>query len=122
MRRLMWHKLNLPSIAVMHHSFGNLGPDILFRRGKPMDFSAFTTPNLLQNAALLTILLAFFSYLMTFLSARMLARRRDKLKLVNKRLNEFYGPLYVASQAVLCVHNAEPAAERGTAHYPARLL
>jgi hypothetical protein len=95
----MWHKLNLPSIAVMHHSFGNVGPDILFRRGKPMDFSAFTTPNLLQNAALLTILLAFFSYLMTFLSARMLARRRDKLKLVNKRLNEFYGPLYVASQA-----------------------
>jgi hypothetical protein len=35
----------------------------------------------------------------TFLSARMLARRRDKLDLVNKRLNEFYGPLYVASQA-----------------------
>jgi hypothetical protein len=29
----------------------------------------------------------------------MLARRRDKLKLVNKRLNEFYGPLYVASEA-----------------------
>jgi len=28
-----------------------------------------------------------------------LARRRDKLDLVNKRLNEFYGPLYVASQA-----------------------
>ena len=27
------------------------------------------------------------------------ARRRDKLRLVNKRLNEFYGPLYVASQA-----------------------
>jgi hypothetical protein len=29
----------------------------------------------------------------------MLARRRDKLKLVNKRINEFYGPLYVASEA-----------------------
>jgi hypothetical protein len=29
----------------------------------------------------------------------MMARRRDKLDLVNKRLNEFYGPLYVASQA-----------------------
>ena len=29
----------------------------------------------------------------------MLARRRDKLELVNKRLNEFYGPLYVASEA-----------------------
>jgi hypothetical protein len=29
----------------------------------------------------------------------MLARRQDKLRLVNMRLYEFYGPLYVASQA-----------------------
>jgi hypothetical protein len=29
----------------------------------------------------------------------MMARRADRLRLVNKRLNEFYGPLYVASQA-----------------------
>jgi len=29
----------------------------------------------------------------------MLARRQDKLRLVDKRLNEFYGPLYVASKA-----------------------
>jgi hypothetical protein len=29
----------------------------------------------------------------------MLARRKDKLEHVNRRLNEFYGPLYVASQA-----------------------
>jgi hypothetical protein len=29
----------------------------------------------------------------------MLARHRVKLRLVNKRLNEFYGPLYVASEA-----------------------
>ena len=44
-------------------------------------------------------MLAFAGYLVTFLSTRMLARRRDKLRLVNKRLNEFYGPLYVASEA-----------------------
>jgi hypothetical protein len=43
--------------------------------------------------------LAFAGYLVTFMSARMVARRRDKLELVNRRLNEFYGPLYVASQA-----------------------
>ena len=55
--------------------------------------------SLLQNAAILTVILAFAGYLVTFLSARMLARRRDKLKLVNKRLNQFYGPLYVASRA-----------------------
>jgi len=64
-----------------------------------MDPSSFTTVNLSQNAAILTIILAFAGYLVTFLSARMLARRRDKLDLVNKRLNEFYGPLYVASEA-----------------------
>jgi hypothetical protein len=64
-----------------------------------MDFSTISAPNLLQNAAILTVVLAFAGYLVTFLSARMLARRRDKLRLVNKRLNEFYGPLYVASQA-----------------------
>ncbi|MFC5862665.1 hypothetical protein ACFPT7_10220 [Acidicapsa dinghuensis] len=63
------------------------------------DPSAFVSVSHVQSAAVITIVLAFIGYLMTFLSARMLARRRDKLKLVNKRLNEFYGPLFVASQA-----------------------
>ena len=53
----------------------------------------------LQNGFILTISLAFAGYLVTFLSTRMLARRQDKLRLVNQRLNEFYGPLYVASKA-----------------------
>ena len=53
----------------------------------------------IQNATALTILLAFVGYLTAFMSDRMLARRKDKLDLVNRRLNEFYGPLYVASQA-----------------------
>jgi hypothetical protein len=64
-----------------------------------MDLSTVFLPNSLQNAAILTVILAFAGYLVTFLSTRMLERRRDKLDLVNKRLNEFYGPLYVASQA-----------------------
>src|SRR5215469_16278098 len=64
-----------------------------------MDFSALSVPTILQNAAILTILVAFAGYAITFLSAHMLARRRDKLDLDNKRLNEFYGPLYVASEA-----------------------
>ena len=61
--------------------------------------TSFSLAGTMQNAAILTIFLAFLGYMATFLSARMLARRRDKLRLVNKRLNEFYGPLYVASQA-----------------------
>ena len=64
-----------------------------------MQASDTTILSLTQNAAILTVVLAFAGYLVTFLSARMVARRRDKLELVNKRLNEFYGPLYVASQA-----------------------
>jgi hypothetical protein len=64
-----------------------------------MEFSALSAPTILQNAAILTIIVAFTGYAITFMSAHMLARRRDKLKLVNKRLNDFYGPLYVASQA-----------------------
>jgi hypothetical protein len=64
-----------------------------------MDPSTFLSTNALQNAAILTVVLAFAGYLVTFLSTRMMARRADRLRLVNERLNEFYGPLYVASQA-----------------------
>jgi hypothetical protein len=65
-----------------------------------MDFSVLTNiPSILHDAAILTIFVALTGYMITFMSAHMLARRRDKLKLVNKRLNEFYGPLYVASEA-----------------------
>ena len=58
-----------------------------------------SVPSIFHDALFLTITIAFAGYLITILGARMLARRRDKLKLVNKRLNEFYGPLYVASEA-----------------------
>jgi hypothetical protein len=64
-----------------------------------MDPTSILFPSSLQSAAILTVVLAFAGYLVTFLSTRMMARRADKLRLVNKRLNEFYGPLYVASQA-----------------------
>lgn len=58
-----------------------------------------SVPTILQNAVVLTVILALVGYFITSLSARMLARRQDKLRLVNERLNEFYGPLYVASEA-----------------------
>ena len=59
----------------------------------------FTVEKFLENATALTILLAFVGYLATAWSAKMLAIRKDKLEHVNRRLNELYGPLYVASQA-----------------------
>lgn len=64
-----------------------------------MDPSTLISFSNFQGAAALTVMLAFAGYLVTFLSSRMMARRADMLKLVNMRLNEFYGPLYVASQA-----------------------
>jgi hypothetical protein len=64
-----------------------------------MEFSVLSVPSILQNAVVLTVIVAFAGYIITSWSAHMLARRRDKLDLVNKRLNEFYGPLYVASEA-----------------------
>ena len=64
-----------------------------------MDLSSISLRAILHSAALLTVVLAFIGYLVTLFGSRMNARRRDKLRLVNKRLNEFYGPLYVASEA-----------------------
>jgi hypothetical protein len=66
----------------------------------PLDrLSALSLESQLADTATLTIILAFAGYLVAFMSTRMLARRQDKLRLVDMRLNEFYGPLYVASQA-----------------------
>ncbi len=64
-----------------------------------MDPTSITTPSSLEIAASLTVVLAFISYLMTFLITRLMTRRADHLKLVDQRLNEFYGPLYVATLA-----------------------
>ena len=59
----------------------------------------FSLERLLDNATAATILLALAGYLATFFTTRVLERRKDKLALVTRRLDEFYGPLYVASQA-----------------------
>ncbi|MGB9408526.1 MAG: hypothetical protein WCA89_13385 [Terracidiphilus sp.] len=59
----------------------------------------FTLENFLENTTAQAIVLAIASYLAMAWSARILARRKDKLELVNRRLNEFYGPLYIALQA-----------------------
>jgi hypothetical protein len=56
-------------------------------------------PYSMQGAAILTIILAFAGYLITFLTSRVSGRRAARLRLVDQRLNEFYGPLYVATVA-----------------------
>jgi hypothetical protein len=64
-----------------------------------MEPISISLPNSLQNAAVLTIILAFVGYLATFWITHMMARRADHLRLIDQRLNQFYGPLYVATVA-----------------------
>ncbi len=64
-----------------------------------MDYTSILFPSTFQNAAILTVVLAFAGYLVTFFSSRVTARHSDRLKLVNLRINAFYGPLYVATVA-----------------------
>jgi hypothetical protein len=85
-----------------------------------MDPLSFYFPNTIQGAATLTIVLAFAGYLITFFSSRLMARRADQLKLVNSRLNEFYGPLYVASKAGNQAYRVLLARLGKTQSYPIR--
>lgn len=64
-----------------------------------MDPIAISFPSSFQNAAVFTVVLAFGGYLMTFWITRVMARRADHLRLIDQRINEFYGPLYVATVA-----------------------
>jgi hypothetical protein len=52
-----------------------------------------------MTALIVTISLAFIGYLATYVINVRVAQRRDRLDLVTKRLSDFYGPLYIASQA-----------------------
>lgn len=47
----------------------------------------------------ITVTLAFAGYFATYLNNLRLSKRAEQLDLINKRIKEFYGPLYVASEA-----------------------
>lgn len=64
-----------------------------------MDFPNLYSGSTLQSTVVVTIVLAFAGYLVTYLGNRVTTRRTARLQLVDRRLNEFYGPLYVASCA-----------------------
>ena len=85
-----------------------------------MDPSSILMPSSLQNAAVFTIVLAFAGYLVTFMINRMMARRADRLRLVNQRLNEFYGPLYVATVAGNIAYNSLLKKQGKTECHPIR--
>jgi len=82
--------------------------------------SLLSLPNTLQNAAVITIILAFVGYLFTFMINRMMARRADRLRLVDQRLNQFYGPLYVATVAGNIAYKSLLAKQGKTQCHPIR--
>ena len=53
-----------------------------------------------------TVGLALVGYLATYANNLALARRRERLELVSKQLNEFYGPLYLSSKASAIAYQA----------------
>ncbi len=53
-----------------------------------------------------TILLALAGYWITKRNEIDLARRQERLQLVNRMINEFYGPLYVATKSGSMAHKA----------------
>jgi hypothetical protein len=46
-----------------------------------------------------TILIALIGYLITYLNNLRLARRKDRLEIVNRKLRDFYGPLFALVRA-----------------------
>lgn len=55
--------------------------------------------DLLTAAVIAAILLAFIGYFLARTNNLRAARRREQLELVNRRINDVYGPLYLISSA-----------------------
>jgi hypothetical protein len=49
-------------------------------------------------ALLVTVILAFIGYFSTYINNLIVSRRKDYFDLINNRINNFYGPLYVYTQ------------------------
>ncbi|MFI8827972.1 hypothetical protein [Streptomyces sp. NPDC053431] len=47
-----------------------------------------------MSAVVVTIVLAFVGYLVTYLNSLRLSQRQERLARVNRQLSDFYGPLY----------------------------
>ncbi|MGW8394597.1 hypothetical protein [Pseudoduganella sp. HUAS MS19] len=56
-----------------------------------------------------TVAVAFVGYLATYTNNLLLARRRERLDLVSRQLNEFYGPLYLSTRASAIAYSAMTA-------------
>jgi hypothetical protein len=53
-----------------------------------------------------TVSLALLGYLLTYWNDLRISKRKEQLELINKRISEFYGPLYVATQTGLMAYLA----------------
>ncbi len=51
------------------------------------------------SSLVVTIVLAFTGYLATYFYGLQLSKRKERLDLVDKRIKDFYGPLYISTEA-----------------------
>jgi hypothetical protein len=61
---------------------------------------------LLMMPLLVPVVVALLGYWLSKRSQLELTRRRERLELINDRLNHFYGPLYVSSQVAYMAYKA----------------
>lgn len=53
----------------------------------------------MEPGLLVTIILAFLGYIVTYWRNIQISKRKEQLELIDKRISDFYGPLYVATQS-----------------------
>ena len=55
---------------------------------------------------LASIFLAFAGYIITYWNNMQISKRKEQLDLVNQRIGEFYGPMYIATQSAQKAYEA----------------
>jgi hypothetical protein len=58
------------------------------------------------NALAVTVALAFIGYIAAYINNVLIARRRERLDLINRQISDFYGPLYVTTTVGATAYNA----------------
>lgn len=71
---------------------------------------------------LATVIVAFTGYLFTYWSNLRNARHQAELELVNRRLNKFYGPLYIIVRTTDIAYQEHLSKQRNQIHEPHRKL
>jgi hypothetical protein len=79
--------------------------------------------NLSALSVILTVGIAFIGYFLTYWNNLRLARHQAHLDLVNRRLNEFYGPLFIITRTMSTAYQAQLSKSgKGQVYEPGKAL